>query len=482
MKAQNPDGAAPLTEGSTARQSHTLRNHARSSLLVGITLLCGCATYSPRPIDPFHELEQLERRTAESREFETLLPGKPEWIPLRARVDFTDGLDLPEANTVALFYSPEIRAARSSERISGAQLLKAGLLSNPELFLGPRISTNNSDVILPAGLSWELPLWGKRGAEKELADRQLSAAQARVAVAELRVLTEVRSSFIRIASLNQALLAFNAQLDGGERVLQWVTALRQAGEIDAVTVYLAQLEQDDARAALAATRLELESATRELLETLGVLPAARLSISLDPDPASLPDLPSLSRRKLLLHPEIRTALREYEAAEASLKLEVARQYPAIRVGPEFEDDGGDASVGAGVGVELPLFDRNRGGVAEAEQRREATRERLSNSLLRLSHAEARARAEWMANERMLGDYRAGALRNAKGARESLELRLQAGQSNVLEVLAALRALTGARVRELELGRKSAIARLRAAVAGGTVLNDLARNDPGKGKR
>ena len=303
-----------------------------------------------------------------------------------------------------------------------------------------------------------------------------------MAAAELRVLTEVRSSFIRIAGVNQALLAFEAQLGGGERVLQWVTALRQAGEIDAVTVYLAQLEQDDARAALAATHLELESATRELLETLGVLPAARLSISLDPDPASLPDLPSLSRRKLLLHPEIRTALREYEAAEASLKLEVTRQYPAIRVGPEFEDDGGDASVGAGVGVELPLFARNRGGVAEAEQRREATRERLSNSLLRLSHAEARARAEWMANERMLGDYRAGALRNAKGARESLELRLQAGQSNVLEVLAALRALTRARVRELELGRKSAIARLRAAGAGGTVLNDLARNDPGKGKR
>ena len=139
-------------------------------------------------------------------------------------------------------------------------------------------------------------------------------------------------------------------------------------------------------------------------------------------------------------------------------------------------------MGAGVGVELPLFDRNRGGVAEAEQLREATRERLSNSLLRLSHAEAQARAEWRANERMLGDYRAGALKNAQGARESLELRLQAGQSNVLEVLAALRALTGARVHELELGRKSAIALLRAAVAGGTVLNDLARNDPGKGKR
>ena len=58
-------------------------------------------------------------------------------------------------------------------------------------------------------------------------------------------------------------------------------------------------------------------------------------------------------------------------------------------------------MGAGVGVELPLFDRNRGGVAEAEQLREATRERLSNSLLRLSHAEAQARAEWRANDSLV---------------------------------------------------------------------------------
>lgn len=474
MKDRKLGGLGPFMEGST-----TLRAHV---LVTALTLLSGCVSYSPQPVDPFHEIEQLEQRGAGSHELEVLPPGNPEWLPLQRSVDLTDGLDVPEANALALFYAPEIRAARRAERVSGAQLLRAGLLANPELFLGPRISTRSDDVVFPAGISWELPLWGKRGAEKDLADRQLSAAQIRVLATELRVLTEVRSAFIRIAVLNQTLEALEAQLGGSERVVQWVTRLQEAGEVDAVTAYLAILEQDDVRAALTTKRLELASSTRELFETIGILPTAGLSLGLDPHPASLPDLPSLSRERLLLHPEIRTALSEYEAAEASLKLEVAKQYPTIRVGPEFEDDRGDATVGIGVGIELPLFDRNRGGIAAAEERREAARERLASSLLRLSHAEAQARAEWNANERMLSDYRAGALENAERARESLELRLQTGQSNVLEVLAALRALTRARVRELELERESAIARLRAAVAGGAVLNEPTRNDSETEKR
>lgn len=482
MNVQNPGGFVPFTKGSTARQAPTLPRFVRTSLVAGLTLLCGCASYSPQPIDPFNEIRQLEQRTAQLQELDVSPPGNQQWLPLKARVDFTDGLDLPEANALALFYSPKIRAARSAQRVSGAQLLRAGLLSNPELFLGPRISTKSSDLIFPAGLSWELPLWGRLGAEKDLAERQLSAAQIRVAAAELSVLSEVRTVFIRISGLNQALEALEAQLAGSERILQWVAALGQAGEVDAVTVYLATLEQDETRAALATMRLHLESKTRKLQEILGILPTGKLSLVLEPDPASLPDLPSPSRVRLLLHPEIRIAVHDYESAEAALKLEIARQYPAIRIGPEFENDNGAASVGAGVGIDLPLFDRNRGGIAEARQRREAARQRLDDSLLRLSHAAAQARAEWKANERILSDYRGGALKNSEAARKSLNLRLQAGQSNVLEVLAGLRALTGARVRELELERESAIARLQAAVAGGAVLNDPTPGNSGKEKR
>lgn len=480
MKEYSSDGAGAFRAGAAALRVHTLCCCTRSGIAGTLMLFCGCVSYSPQPLDPFHEIEQLEQRASTAQQqLDVVSPGQAEWLPLQANVDLRDGLDLPEANALALFYAPEIRAARSSERVSGAQFLGAGLFSNPELFLGPRVSTQGGDWIFPAGLSWELPLWGKRRAEKDLANHQLSAAQVRVLGTELRVLTEIRSTFIRVAGLDETLAALEAQIRGSERVLQWVAALQQAGEVDAVTVYLARLEQDEARAALATTRFEFESATRRLLETVGMLPNAGLSLALDPDPARLPELPPPSQQRLRRHPEIHAALADYEVAEAALKLEVAKQYPAIRVGPEFEDDRGDSSVGIGLGVELPLFDRNRGGVAEAEQLRESARERLQDVLLRVSHAEARARAEWNVAERMLGDYRAGALQSAEQARESLQIRFQTGESNVLEVLAALRALTRARVRELELQGESASARLRAAVAGGVVLNDPSRNDSRK---
>ena len=325
-------------------------------------------------------------------------------------------------------------------------------------------------------------MWGQREAEKNLAQRKLTLAEARAASVELHVLAEVRAAFIRISTLTKTSAALEAQLAGSERVLQWADALKQAGEIDAVTSYLAKLERDDARADLETLRVELESARRGLLETTGLLPDAEIPIQLDPEPASMPVLPQPDQRRMLLHPQIVSALSEHEAAEAALRLEIASQYPAIRIGPEFESDKGDASLGAGAGIELPLFDRNQGGVAEAEQRREATREKISNALLKLTHAEAKARAEFQAKETILRSYSAGAMASALEARRALDLRLQAGQSNVLEVLAGLRSITSARVRELRLKQETAIACFSAATAGAVVLDDPLSKDSEKEKK
>jgi cobalt-zinc-cadmium efflux system outer membrane protein len=482
MTAKICGGAMSLLKGPSARHVSIIRQHARISLVVGAYLLTSCAGYSPLQVDPFQEIRKLEQRAAQPLQFEVPPRGNPSWIPLRATVDLGDGLDLPEANTLALSFSPEIRSARSEQNVAGAQLLRAGLLSNPELFLGPRISSGAGGLILPAGLSWELPLWGQREAEKILAQRKLTLAEARAASVELRVLAEVRAAFIRISTLTKTSAALEAQLAGSERVLQWTDALRQAGEIDGVTSYLAKLERDDARANLEILRVKLESTRRDLLETTGLLPDAEVPIQLDPEPALMPALPRPDRRRMLLHPQIVSALSEHETAEAALQFEISSQYPAISIGPEFESDQGDASLGAGAGIELPLFERNQGGIAEAAQRREATREKVSNALLKLTHAEAKARAEFQAKETILRNYSAGAMASALEARRALDLRLQAGQSNVLEVLAGLRSITSARVRELRLKQESAIACFSAAAAGAIVLDDPSNKDSEKEKK
>ena len=84
------------------------------------------------------------------------------------------------------------------------------------------------------------------------------------------------------------------------------------------------------------------------------------------------------------------AIAALASAEASLRLEISKQYPTIRFGPEFEDDRGEPTIGLGFGVTLPLFDRNKGNIAAAEESRQRARERMRRPV----ETRGRKRAPW----------------------------------------------------------------------------------------
>jgi len=68
--------------------------------------------------------------------------------------------------------------------------------------------------------------------------------------------------------------------------------------------------------------------------------------------------------------DILAALADYAASQSALQLEIARQYPDIRLGPGYEYDQGLHKWGLSVGTDfLPLFNRNQGPIAEAEAKR-----------------------------------------------------------------------------------------------------------------
>ncbi len=67
---------------------------------------------------------------------------------------------------------------------------------------------------------------------------------------------------------------------------------------------------------------------------------------------------------LKCHPAIRRRAAEYEVAEASLRLEVRRQYPDIQLGPALGMEDGQGRGGVGFSVPLPILNANRRGIAE----------------------------------------------------------------------------------------------------------------------
>lgn len=453
----------------TPRPTAPARPAPRCVVIVLMALAGACRSYVPAPLEPSAELAALARRLAHLPGSSTPDRASSDWFPLATEIALDDGLDLAEANSLALVCAPELRAARDAARISGAELLGAGVPANPELVLGPRITTRRADLIFPAGLAFEIPLDGRKAREREAAGARASAAAARVQDAELTTLADLRAGFVELAFLERERGLRSALVAAIAPVTTWIDRLHAAGECDDVTAYLVHQERDDAEARLAELDASVGTARRSVLAQLGLLPDAPVAIRLEPDPTVMPELAPSPSETILRLPRLCAAEAEYAAAEAELARQFARQIPALRFGPEYESDRGEQSLGLGLSLALPIFDRNRGPIAVAEAVRDAARNRYQDALLAARHAEAGARAEWQSAATRLRQWRAGALREAGNAERALEQRLRSGHVELLEVVAVLRAIGNAYGRELELDRSSSLARLRAAVAGGAVL-------------
>jgi outer membrane protein TolC len=67
--------------------------------------------------------------------------------------------------------------------------------------------------------------------------------------------------------------------------------------------------------------------------------------------------------------DVLTALAEYAATEAALRLEVAKQYPDLHLLPGYQLDAGQNKWSVGASFALPILNHNGGAIGEAEAKR-----------------------------------------------------------------------------------------------------------------
>ena len=123
------------------------------------------------------------------------------------------------------------------------------------------------------------------------------------------------------------------------------------------------------------------------------------------------------------------------ASQTALQLEIAKQNPDLSIGPGYSWDAGALKWSLALGLILPLFDRNRGPIAEAEAKREeaaasfrATQEQAIADIAAARAAYAQARRQ-LALAQAMADDQAKRLRSA-------ELAFRAGATDRLALLAA----------------------------------------------
>lgn len=144
-----------------------------------------------------------------------------------------------------------------------------------------------------------------------------------------------------------------------------------AGEDDRSLALAARSDLAVAHRRLAEARARRVQADAALAQALGVPAAAVAELSLAPvaPPPEGLDLIRARRDAALTRRDVLRAVVGYDLAESALRLEVAKQYPEIHVGPGYTYDHGIAKLPFNLGLVLPPMDLNRAAIAQAEAKR-----------------------------------------------------------------------------------------------------------------
>ena len=347
--------------------------------LLALALLTGCATYEPQPLAPEKSAAAYGARRLDApdlRQFlEAQLGHELKGWPLKSPQPWT----LETLTLAAYFHHPELPVARARWQTAQAAELTAGARPNPTLSASPTFNFDAASAVSPwkpvAKLDLPIETAGKRGLRLARAKQQTEAARQDFFTAGWNVRSGVGTALEELHY--SGLLSANAELRATllKQQLDLVTQRQLAGEAAPTEVTAARLAHEKAKLEHDLACERTETARARLAEAVGV--RARefqlLPLALNPwsPQLSAVELAQLRDRALTGRPDLRSALAGYEAAQLALQLEVAKQYPDVRLGTGYEwDQGASKWQLFSLAVELPVLNQNQGPIAEARARRE----------------------------------------------------------------------------------------------------------------
>lgn len=313
------------------------------------------------------------------------VPWSAPWAQTQSPRPTTDTLRLTlmQARARGLADNPDLVAIRMDTAIARGMLRQAGTFRfNPSADVLAPVAGLTSEI----GVTQEVELFGQRG--RRIAAGRASLDRSRAGLANSARLTvgEIDRVFFRLTSASQRTILADEVLALNQRLASVAERQLAAGEISRLDYNLAVVELGRSRSRALATRREREQVELDLQRLLGLRTRAHIvpDIGIMQD-EGMPDstggaaqgahahtaraaqlsADSLTNVALSLRPDLaeREAAIEQARAEVALVRREALPNLLLRGVLESRSIGGRA-VRPGVGLTLPIFNRNRG-VAQA---------------------------------------------------------------------------------------------------------------------
>ena len=411
------------------------------TLAAAVSLLAGCVRYRPQPLSAEKSAAVLAGRSLSDeglRKFMAQNLGRePAW-PLPR-------WDLAGLTLAAWYFHPDMAVARAQLAAARADIKAAGERPNPDFNFSPEY-TVNPDGLSPWTLGFALDLpWetaGKRSRRLAVAAAGEKTAAYQLAATAWSVRSRLRAAVVALWIAQETVKWTDRRLADESASFALLEKRLSAGEIAAVELAQAHATMEQSRLAAEDARRQLQLARVGLAQAMGVPEGALADVHIDfgkladePSPTGLPSPTEMQKLALQTRPDILATLSDYDAAEAKLRLEIARQYPDFHLGPGYTWDQGAKRWSLGVGLTLPVFNRNRGAIAQAEANRAAVRAKFEAVQTSVLGELETARASFQSAEDSL--RAADELERQQQAQfAAAQARLSAGEIGRLEFLQA----------------------------------------------
>jgi len=343
--------------------------------LIALALLSGCAVYRAQPIQPAELMQSFEARTLDNPD---LLHYLATHIQGDAGGRSPGSWDLNTLSLAAFYFSPALDVARAQAGVSQAAIKSARQRPNPSLQfpLGYVTNAKNGESPYIFGLGLDIPIEtaGKRGYRVAQAQQLSNAARFQVGNIAWQIRSRLRNQLLDLYAATRRAEILQQQITIQQQIVAMLDKRLSVGAASAPEANQARIALTQNRIFMADVRKQIQDQLAQIAATIGV-PASAIAdtgINFDAFERVYPDIPpdDARREAILNRADLLTALSEYEASQAALQLEVARQFPDVHLGPGYTFDAGAHKFLLPVsGISLPIFNRNEGPIAEAAARR-----------------------------------------------------------------------------------------------------------------
>lgn len=338
----------------------------------------------------------------------------------------TGALQLEDLEQMALASNPTAAQARANLRVASEMARQAGLYPNPTVgYYGDEIRGGYTGGGKQGGyFSQNIVLGGKLRAARRVAELQTQEVETRGEAQRLRILNNVRMLFYQVLAAQRLIEVKRnlAKLAGD--TIQTSRQLANVGQADQPEILQAEVEQQQAEVSLRVAERNLQASWRVLAAVAGK--PDLIPVRLEGDLDTVPDLDydEWVATTLRESPEVKLAAQAVERAQGSL--DQARRVPV----PDLQVTGILAQNyeplettrkptglqgGAQIGVQLPIFNHNQGGIAAARIEIESAKLELARVKLQVQRDLAGMFRDYGAARLIVQQYKAEILPRAEQA-------------------------------------------------------------------